>query len=412
MRAAILLGLSLLASTAWAQDPGVDRLLDRGVGALADGDLAEAERSFALAASLPGDRQELAETLVQRVRRLRAEREHPSSASIPFVVSTTVFGFALYGWSVPLALGLDPSEHPRGFVGSYMLGAAASFVVPFWLTRHHQVTASEANLAFYGGTRGAWHGLLLGSLLAGDINSNDHPRAWSGAMAAGSLLELAGGFRLASALDLSPGQVRTMAALGDLGLVEGFGAGYLLRFDEKSTVDARSRSMAAAGLVGSAVGLAGGYWLGEHRRHTWGDGEVLRAASGLGVWLGTGIADLAGVPIDVTHGAFTGLAMTGGLAGAVVGDLLVRESRFAVGSSLVVDLSTIAGGLAGAGATYIVSKGDAPILFASALGAGLGFGISYWASPRATDRHEALPRISLSPLALPGGRGLALAGQW
>jgi hypothetical protein len=413
MRVAIALLLSLLAGPAGA-DPAADGLLDRGLTALARGDLAEAERDFALAASVSGDptRQSLADSFAVRVHQLRVQGNRPGSATVPFVVTTTVLGFALYGWSLPLALGLDLPDQPRAFIGAYMLGAAASFVLPFWLTRAHRVTPSEANLAFYGGTRGAWHGLLLGSVLAGDISTDSHPRAWAGAMAAGSLLELVGGFRLASTLDLSPGQVRTMAALGDLGLLEGFGAGYLLRFDEKATVDARSRGMAAAGLAGTGLGLAGGYLLGQHRHHSWGDGEVLRAASGVGAWLGVGLADLASVPLEPGNATFTALAMTGGLLGAVAGDFLVRDTAMSVENSLVIDLATVAGGLLGAGGTYIASQGDAHVALASALGGALGFGLSYWASPRHAVRKGDPPGVSLAPLLLPGVRGLAIAGPF
>jgi hypothetical protein len=413
MRVAIAVLLSLLAGQARAADP-VDDLLDRGLTALARGDLAEAERDFALAGSVPGEptRQALAESFAVRVHALRVQGNRPGSASVPFVVTTTVLGFALYGWSLPLAMGVDLQVQPRAFIGAYMIGAAASFVLPFWLTREHRVTPAEANLAFYGGTRGAWHGVLLGSVLGGDISSDSHPRVWAGAMALGSLLELAGGFRLASALDLSPGQVRTMAALGDLGLLEGFGAGYLLRFDEKATVDARSRGMAAAGLAGAGLGLTGGYLLGQHRHHSWGDGEVLRMASGVGAWLGVGLADLAHVSLDPGNATFTALAMAGGLAGAVAGDFLVRDTALTVSNSLIIDLATVAGGLLGAGGLFIATKGDRDIAFASALGGALGFGLSYWASPRSVLRNSELPAISLAPLVLPGARGLAIAGPF
>src|SRR6185295_10816383 len=114
-------------------------------------------------------------------------------------------------------------------------------------------------LAFYGGTRGAWHGLLLGSLFAGILSPDHHFGAWNASMLLGSVAGTVGGYGLAAGDRLTPGQARTIAAVGDFGLLSGFGAGFLLKLDRKDSGDAEARGMAAAGLLGTTAGLAGGY---------------------------------------------------------------------------------------------------------------------------------------------------------
>src|SRR6185436_8401555 len=137
----------------------------------------------------------------------------------------------------------------------------------------------------------------------------------------GSLGGLVGGYQLAGATEMSAGEARTMAAVGDLGLAMGFGTGFLLKFDGQPRncdqlidnvmcfapdpqADAHARKMALMGLLGSGLGLTGGYFLARHRDNSWGDGEVLRAGTLLGVWSAWGVADAANTAIDLKNAAF------------------------------------------------------------------------------------------------------------
>jgi hypothetical protein len=254
--------------------------------------------------------------------------------------TTTILGLGLYGWTVPGMLGMSAGESTRAFVGTYMVTAAGSFIIPYVALRDRPVTAAQANLGFYGGTRGIWLGVLLGAVIAGELDPDHHYQGWTASMLAGSLGGLVGGYQLAGSTGMSAGEARTMAAVGDLGLAMGFGTGFLLHFDGQPRgctpvsenpacfgpdfeADAHARKMAITGLLGAGLGLGGGYVLGRHRENSWGDGEVLRGATLLGVWSGWALADVANTSIDLKNRAFTGtlmaLAMTKGLWSSLPG---------------------------------------------------------------------------------------------
>jgi hypothetical protein len=410
-----------------SQEASRDFFTDRGLEALAEGDLELAERALAAAAALEGDpaRRAAAAALVARVRELRARRAErtpprprrlarppaPPSERVPLVGYTTLLGLGLYGWALPRTLNIDPVASTRAFVGTYMLTVAASFTVPFVLTRKNPVSAAEANLAFYGATRGIWHGVLVGALIAGDVDPDTRARGWATSMFAGSLTELVLGFYLAPALAPTAGRAHTIAAVGDFGLLLGFGGGYLLRLNQKDTADEQARGMAAAGLVGAGLGLAGGYVLAAARDNSWGDAEVLRLCWALGAWNGAAVADLVHSDLSLDNRTFTGLAVAGGALGLLAGDRLVRHADFSAGESLLIDLGTVAGGLLGAGVAYLAVQDDGPYLFASGLGGLVGFGLSYWITPgrigvprQATPPYGALTFAPL--LGSHGTRGL------
>ena len=437
-----------------------EALFELAFNALVEGNLELAERAFSEAAALPGDpaQSAVADSFVERVQRLRARRPRRAAVATSATVETSVapgprrstvkgerlallgtstaLGLGLYGWTVPGVLGVEANKSAGAFVGVYMLTAAGSFILPQLLISD-RVSPGQANLAFYGGTRGIWQGVLVGALLAGELDPDHHWRGWEASMLLGSLGGLIGGYHLARATDMTAGEARTMAAVGDLGLAMGFGAGFLLRFDGEPLVcpvdsenpgcfgfnpqaDSQARKMAAAGLLGSGLGLVGGYVLGKHRDHTWGDGEVLRGATLLGIWSAWGLVEAGGTTVSLDNRPFTASLMAGGALGLLAGDRLVRRTDFSVGQAILVDLGTISGGLVGAGATWLIAGDDAerPFVIASALGAIGGFAWTYWMF---RDRPEgpaarSLSRLSRRGLAViptagsQGHRGLAVAG--
>jgi hypothetical protein len=177
--------------------------------------------------------------------------------------------------------------------------------------------------------------------------------------------------------------------------------------------------MALMGLFGSGLGLTGGYFLGKNSENSWGDGEVLRAGTLLGVWSAFGLADVARTEVALTNRAFTATLMAGGVAGLLVGDRLVKNTNFTVGQSMLIDLSMISGGLLGAGTTFLFPGDESkkPYVMASAIGSITGFGLAYWGfhdSPEgpASRRLSRLSRgVAVLPSAGPQGqRGLTVAG--
>ena len=431
----------------WPGDANAARretLFDVAFAALVTGDLIGAERAFAQAAALPGDpaRSAVATSFLERVQRLRTSRRvdaqieseparrtrDPGRAErIVLLGVTTALGLGAYGWALPYAVGVDPQHSPKGFIGLYMVTASSSFVLPYFLLRDRPITAGQTNLAYYGGSRGLWHGVLIGSLLAGDLNPFES-QGWFASVLLGSTVELFAGYQLAGRARLSAGETRTIAAMGDLGLLLGFGTGFLLKFDSQPgcppegcdrfsgfnpDADGPARRMSAAGLLGAGLGLGGGYLLARHRNNTWGDGEVMRGSMGLGLWVAGGIADVANMRFDFTHRPFTGLLMAGGALGALAGDRLVRNTNFTVGQSMLVDLSLLAGGLLGAGITNLATSNDdneAPYVLSSGLGALMGYGLAYWAfhdapESRASARLSKISSQGMTVLPLIGNRG-------
>jgi hypothetical protein len=319
-------------------------------------------------------------------------------------------------------LGVNASEAPRTFLGTYMLAASAAFLIPSLATRGKTVSGGQANLAFYGATRGLYLGVLTAAVLAGNVNFNQRYQAFTTGILLGSVAGVTGGYLFSGGGRVTAGQARTMAVTGDFGLGLGFGAGFLLDFDgSDKTPDQRARRMGAMGLAGAAVGLTGGYLLGRERDNTWGDGEVMRAAGLLGAWSGFTVAN----QFQTSMKPGIALVMAGGLAGLGVGDRLVVDTDFTLGQSVLVDLAALTGALAAAGVLYLFSPVDwseRPFVLASALGGMAGYGLAYWALrdeaaegpvSLGLSRAAAQHRVSLLPLVGGSGqRGLSLLASF
>jgi hypothetical protein len=428
-------------------DPGRDQLfMDAALESLLLGDLYRAEglfRRLAEEGSTPEARI-TASMLADRVRALAARRAQlmprglagrrtpvrprkPEAARPFFVLTTTVAGLGLWGWTVPLALGVDPDQSPRLMLGLYMSTAAAAFVVPYALTSKRDVSWGQTNLAFYGATRGLEYGLLVSNLMFGVDGGrfgDDDPQAFAASLALGSVTGLVGGTLWAGGARMTPGQARTLAVGADYGLFSGFVFGHLLGWDELqdsnggSRLDARARMMSAAGLGGTLLGIGSGRALALARDNTWGDGEVMRGAGLLGALAGVTNAALFDY-LDSSRATLGTMAIGSGL-GLWMGDALVRNTDFPVGSAVLLDLALLAGGLGAAGLTYLVySGGDEGTYFlAATLGAAGAGGFTYYAlrDERAPPARAGQPAgWALLPRFTPGRAGhggLTLLGSF
>jgi hypothetical protein len=420
-----------------------EALFDIALAALAHGDLEVSQRAFREAAGVPGDpvRSAVARSFAERVGRLHARRMQAQpflpdqgvrrvpqprpaerSQSTALVGTTSLLGVGLYGWTVPMALGMRNTS-ARRLLSTYMLVSAGAFLGPYFLTRDRHVSEGQANLALYGGTRGIFHGVLAGALIMGNLSIDQRERAWATSLLLGSTLELAGGYWLAGRTRMTAGQAHTVAALGDLGLITGVGAGYFFQFPGRASADQQAKGMAASALAGSAAGLAGGYLLGRRRDHSWGDAEVLRMAGLVGTFLGFGIADALGLQVDLQDRRVSGLSLAGTALGILVGDRLTRTTNFTVSQSMLIDLASVAGSLGATGVAYLFSpqsgEDAVPYMTAAAVGAGAGFGLTYWGLRdvrRGSSGRNAAARAAVGIGLLPtvgrrGEAGLALVGS-
>lgn len=347
--------------------------------------------------------------------------ERDQAGRTVFLATTSLLGLTAYGWTVPTALDI---QSDKTFLAFYMLTAGTSFVAPYVLTRHREVTWGTTNAAWYGGTRGILHGLMLGRMITPDGSV----RGSALAILVGSALELTGATWWATAKDPSPGTVRTMAWGGDFGLLGGLALAHLTGLDlhdnhsSFSENDTGARLLLASGLVGNAAGLILGKVLADSNgtRLTWGDGEVNRGAGLLGAFAAGAMADWFDAFDKDTSRIAVGALVTGGVAGLYLGHRLAVRTDFTVGRAVLVDLGTIAGGLLGAGVTYLATPegydNHTPFVTAAAGGAILGFALTTYSLgvPGSLDS-AAGGTATFAPQLVPlfgqaGQRGVALAG--
>jgi hypothetical protein len=356
-----------------------------------EGDEAIVRLRVVAATALDPQRRQLAALLLQRLEALRAGRlaSDPQEGRTALLATTTGLGLAFYGWALPEVLDLSDG---RATVGTYLVTAGASFVAPFFATRHEPVSWGVANLAFWGGTRGGVHGLLLSQAINGRAMTAD-----SGLTAAmlTSVAGLTGGALYARHSHLSAGDAHLLGITSDLTAlaVAGGTATWLLYGDYSD--EASLRTISGLSVAGAVGGLAIGNWYRSQRKLTWGDAEFLRTSAGLGVYAGVNILDWAGA-LDEDFGKAVPASLAAAMVlGFVGGDFLVQDQDFRVGQSLLIDLGTLAGGLVSAGLAYLITdSSDATVyLSSSLLGAGAGYGLLYWAQAREPGRQASSPGV-------------------
>jgi hypothetical protein len=136
----------------------------------------------------------------------------------------------------------------------------------------------------------------------------------------------------------------------------------------------------------------------------------------VGVLAGVTTASAGGY-LDDSRATLATMTVAGGL-GLWLGDALVRDTDLSVGSAVLLDLATVAGGLGMAGLTYLVddSGGDSEYLLAGTLGAAGVGGLTFYALKDervAGARAGRPPSFSLAPRLGRGGRlGVSVLGSF
>lgn len=306
-----------------------------------------------------------------------------------FLASSWLMGLAFYGWAVPVLAEVEGGD---SFAGVYLLTAGASTILPMLATHGQQVSDAAAVLWIYGSTRGIAHGAMVPYLSEESPDS----KAQLGCALGFSLAEGIAGFSFAQASHMRTGSAGTYVTGGDFGLLYGLGFADLANTDLGGT--------ATAMLLGSALGLAGARVLDVRRDYTYGDGAVMRMAGWVGGFAGVAAATIAGG--SNRHDNGVALAMAGGVVGLAIGDRLVSGTQFTFGQSVVVDVSTVAGGLMGLGVGFILPQGDSGehqdevLTTSSSIGTMLGFALGYSLQldqARAANADRSSWRLELSP---------------
>ncbi len=327
------------------------------------------------------------------------------------LTTTTLLGLGLYGVTLPTVLH---TQDDRALVGWYMLAAGASFGIPYALTRDGS-TWGQANLGYYGGTRGALHGVYLAALLTDNKADTD---LILGMASLFSIAEMSAAHIWAGRANLGPGEANAMGVGHDLGMFLGMTLWMVASGD--SIKDAQ-RGLPAMLLLGGAGGAFGGLNLARVDQLSWGDAEAIHATSLLGILAGGTVLGYIKSDDPGPVGVLLGI---GALGGAWAGERLVHDRELSAGRGLMLDLGTLAGGLAGAGTAYLAGADDyRPYLTGSLLGAVAGFALVFAgaddmpvlrkAASWLEERSDLLANLQVSPtLVAPNTMGVALGSSF
>jgi hypothetical protein len=278
------------------------------------------------------------------------------------LAATTWAGITLYGSSLPTAFNLST----RIAVGVYMLTAGSGFFIPYLLTKDEPVTYGQANLVYYGLSRGYAHGALFQVALQGNDPSIESVNGTAFFVGIG---ESYFAYKAVKKWEIGNGAANLMVVYGDFGFLGSFAIANQLDLFESGS------GLATTVLAGSYVGLGIGYCLGKDGLLSAGDAEIIRTTTYLGAYLPLGIL-LEIKPHNSK--AFTTTMFLTGVAGAFVGHQLVKDHDFQFMQGAIVELGTLAGGLVGAGVGFMINNENPNWTVSSAaVGAMVSFGLMY-----------------------------------
>lgn len=370
---------------------------------------------------------ELAE-LRQRVSEALART--PTAVPIPregrggLVWGATGLGLGFYGWAIPASADVDDG---RTAVATYLLTAASSFYLPYRLTRNRAVTDAHRSLSLWAATRGAIYGGTLGLGLAdrGDRPVfEDDDDAWRVALAVGTATSVVGGVLGFKAVDwtgIDEGTAQMRGTLIDFSTAAGFGVAYAAGLYDEKTVDTSDGFPVREepdllppnllALAATGIGAWGASRVGGDGAYTPGDVHVLRSFGLMGAQALLPVANLVDEDEAKTHVAG---AILGAAPGLYLGNRLLRDESFSGGNGVLVAAGHLAGGLLGAGLTYLVDpdtdRDELIYMTTSALGSAAGLAFTYRAlrgdgDQTASSYDRAAPgrgdvQVSLNPTGL------------
>ncbi len=284
------------------------------------------------------------------------------------LAASLLSGVTTYG---PGIVSMINSSNDRLNIGIYMLGAGSCFFVPFFTSRNKPVSYGQANMVYYGLSRGFAHGVLTGLCIApSDSNHEAQIIASSGVIM--GLSEAFIGYHLVRNLHISNGNANLMTVYGDFGFYAGLGVAVQCRMIENE----QGRAIAAFTAAGALLSEATGYYVGKKYPVSAGDAEIIYTTGILGGFLPLWMINLANPkhPADyITPTVITGAA------GMFVGHKLMNDKNFSFTQGFITKIGTVAGGLVGCGLTYLVldSAKAWHFLLGSYLGAQASFYLLY-----------------------------------
>lgn len=287
-----------------------------------------------------------------------------------FLLGASLFsGLTSYG---PGLINIVNSNSQRINIGMYMLGAGSLFFVPYFATKDKPVSYGQANMVYYGLSRGFVHGLLFGLSSVSNYDKNVSRVAFTTGEIMG-IAETELGFQLVKKLHISNGNADLITVFGDYGFYGGFGIASQLNLLNN---DNNGRITAALTASGSLCSEVAGYYIGKKYPVSTGDAEIIYSTAMLGAFLPLTFVDMIN-PNQVS--TYTTPSVLMGVAGLYIGYQLTRDKDFSFTQGFITKLGTVAGGLVGCGLTYLfVNKAKSwEYLAGSYIGAQASFYVLY-----------------------------------
>jgi hypothetical protein len=318
--------------------------------------------------------------------------EDEADGFAPFLAYTTIWAGG-YGAMMPFVFG-GYDVHWALYPGISLLSAGTAFTAGYFLGHDAKMTRGMAFASAEGAFRGGADGALLLWLIAGNLDHGDD-ESWELKSDTGLKVDTYGRLMLGATMFFSMGQYALgmwyadrYELTGGEARILGFGSllGYVTMMELSATIFGGLFSedndlvritpamLLAGGVAGLFLGDAANGW--DH--YTEGDASLLQTTAVLGTYLPTSIA-LAAESNDSR--VYSGLALLGTVGGVIGGYYLLRGLDFSNLDAFVIDLGTLAGGLATTGIGWLCAMETEQYLaipVASSIGTLAGFGLMYY----------------------------------
>jgi hypothetical protein len=317
----------------------------------------------------------------------------------------------LLWWQIPLSLGwygpavVTIADPDNGSVstGLYLISAAATYYIPFMLTKNSQITPAQAHTSIAYGFTGIFAGGALSALMGVEDN-----RGFCGIMLGTSISGQVSGF--------SWGRKFTKPQAQTISQFSGFGMVDLPLFTCVLAKDPDEKLISAAALAG----VGGGTWLGHRlaRGKDISDGEpaisetsgLVGMATGAGLYITVAAKDSLG-DLDINGRAMCAVTLAGNIGGLYLGNRLSRGYRYTKGDGLIVEGATCGGTLLGAGIGFLAgqngSGADRARVVCGTATLGLLGGYYLGMKTVRNQEHKRLGRLDIKFHGMPLGLALA-----
>lgn len=321
------------------------------------------------------------------------------------------------GWYGPAVLMLTKPENGTTATGLYLTSAAATYFIPFMLTKNRQITSGQEHLSIACGFRG----IMVGSLFC-SILGVEGEQVYSATMLATSISGQIAGYHYGRRF--TKPQARVISNYATLGMVQLPLFSALIK-DEYENEESFFKTQSYYMLAGLAGGGYLGYRLAHNKPCSDGQPSIIATAGWAGLLAGTGIYFVMNGPyetgvygghnFEISSGEAklaTSMALLTSASGLYLAHKYTKGYTFSRGDGFIVMGSTAAGGLLGCGIGFLASPaGDVEnnkffqtVSGLSSLGLITGYALGIYTIRNST--HKNLNCLDLNIESLPLGLAL------